>query len=355
METTAGSPVDSPTLAGRAARAALPAAALAAVARGVSFLFGGSGGAGHQHLSELAAVSAFLLLVACVLGGALLIVLGHPLAAPLAPALKAAWCAAAGAGLGCVVYGLVVEPYHVVVRQVDLSSPKVAGAPLRIVHLSDLHVRRWSRVEEQVLEKVRALRPDLIVLTGDYTAFPGEPEDAWRLLRQLAAVAPSYAVRGNTDYARSIPRDTGPTLLLNATESLDLQGTPVSVTGVDPGVEWRLWELGKHLDRGRLNLGLYHYPDPAPEVGNFPYDLMLFGHTHGGQVRLPFIGALVSLSRAGTRYARGLFQRDGKSAFVSQGIGCESFGLPRLRFLCPPEIGLIIVSGGARPGLHHPS
>lgn len=326
---------------GWAARVVLPVAVAALFGRRAADQIAQNAELGHQLGRELLSVLAFVAFVGVVLGGAVLILLGQSRLAALPVAVKAAWFALAGAGSGCIVYALLVEPYHVVVRQVDIESAKVQGEPLRIAHLSDLHVRRWGRVEEQVLARVRELKPDLILLTGDYAGWPGKAGDCEALLRRLAELAPAYAVRGNTDLRAGLPRgDGGPTWLINRGQPVSVRGTPVSLYGIDAGAEWRVWELAKSIDKRRLNVCLYHYPDLIPNLAGCPYDLMLSGHTHGGQVRLPWIGALISLSRAGTRYARGLFQADGRSAYVTQGVGCESL-LPRMRFLCPPEVALI--------------
>ena len=325
-----------------AAQRATAAATLVVLARRFFTATQQDSSLGHHHFREIFSVLLFVAFVAAVLGGAALICLGHPRLAALPLAFKAIWCAFAGAGLGCIGYATMVEPYQVGVRQVEIESPKVTGAPLRIVHLTDLHVRRWSRVEDQVLAHVKELKPDAILLTGDYAGW-GRNADSERLLLRLAEIAPAYAVRGNHDLHMDFPvGGVGPTWLINRTQPVVVKGTPISLYGIDAGAEWRVWELAKFIDKRRLNICLYHYPDLIPNLSGCPYDLMLSGHTHGGQIRLPWIGALISLSRAGTRYARGLFQVDGKSAYVSQGVGCESI-LPRVRFLCPPEVALLVV------------
>ena len=330
------------SLESTAARRALPAAALAVLARRLLASIEQDSVLGHHLLREFVSVLLFVGFVATVLCGAALILLGHSRLAALPLAAKAVWCALAGAGLGCIGYATLVEPYQVGVRQVEIESPKVTGEPLRIVHLTDLHVRRWGRVEDQVLAHVRALKPDLILLTGDYSGWGRNP-DSERLLKRLAELAPAYAVRGNHDLHLGFPTGGGgPSWLLNRAQEVTIKGTPLTLYGIDAGAEWRVWELAKYIQKRTLNICLYHYPDLIPNLSGCPYDLMLSGHTHGGQIRLPWIGALISLSRAGTRYARGLFQEDGKSAYVSQGVGCESF-LPRVRFLCPPEVALILL------------
>jgi len=167
-------------------------------------------------------------------------------------------------------------------------------------------------------------------------------------MRELGLIASTYAVRGNSELRAppymELTRDTGVEWVLNDSVDMNVHGTPVSLHGVDAGAESVLLRMGGEVRPNRLSIALYHYPDFAPLIGVLPFDLMLSGHTHGGQIRLPWVGALISSSRAGTKFARGLFQQNGRSIFVSQGVGSESYGLPRMRFLCPPEVALIELS-----------
>ncbi|MBI4422158.1 MAG: metallophosphoesterase family protein [Elusimicrobia bacterium] len=298
---------------------------------------------GHYLPLEVASVAAFAGGAFGVLALAAFLIVGEP-PSWAGPGVQRLVLGLAGAGLACIAWGALVEPWRLRVRELRLRSPKVRGRPLRLAHLSDLHVRTWGAYEQRVLDTVRGLAPDAVLLTGDYSAGPGRLADAERLLRELAALAPCFAVRGNCEFMRPLPpAPAGPRWLPNRAAKLDLAGTPVTVFGAEPGDDGAVRALGEPADPERLAVLLYHYPDFVPQLAQLPYDLMLCGHTHGGQIRLPWIGALASLSRAGTRYAAGLFQRDGKSAYVTHGIGTESCGLPAVRFLCPPEIALFVI------------
>jgi hypothetical protein len=83
---------------------------------------------------------------------------------------------------------------------------------------------------------------------------------------------------------------------------------------------------------------LYHSPDLAPLAAKFDIDLQLSGHTHGGQVRLPFIGALFTGSLYGKRFEMGRYQLGKLILFITRGLGLEGAAAPRVRFLCPPEV-----------------
>lgn len=94
-----------------------------------------------------------------------------------------------------------------------------------------------------------------------------------------------------------------------------------------------------------FTLLLYHSPDLMPEAARAGVDLFLAGHTHGGQIRLPLIGALVTSSIYWKRYEMGLYTEGHTRLYVSRGIGMEGLGAPRARFLCPPEIELFELRG----------
>jgi predicted MPP superfamily phosphohydrolase len=94
-----------------------------------------------------------------------------------------------------------------------------------------------------------------------------------------------------------------------------------------------------------LTVLLYHSPDLVQEAAAHKIDLYLGGHTHGGQLRLPFYGAIVTMSKYGKRYEAGLFQEGATKMYISRGIGFEGLGLPRARFLCLPEIVNVELTG----------
>jgi predicted MPP superfamily phosphohydrolase len=306
---------------------------------------------GHFHPGEIAAVLAFLAVVLAVLGAAAGLLLGLLPAPPLAVRLGV-YGASLG-GLACMAYGIFVEPWTLEVSRLEVRSPKLRG-PVRLAHVSDLHMRRWTPLERRVLEAVRGMRPDAVLVTGDFGANPTVLEDVRGFIKELRAVAPVYCSRGNHEYRSHCPmealQDLGARWLTGAKERLEVRGTPLDVAGVDAGDEAAARALAKGLEPGVFSVLLYHYPDLVPEVGGLGYDLMLCGHTHGGQVHLPGLGALICLSRPGTACSDGLFTAGGKAAYVSRGIGCESYRLPRVRFRCPPEVTLVELIPGSESG-----
>jgi len=254
-------------------------------------------------------------------------------------------------GLPCFYYGWRIEPYWPEVTRVPLATDKLApGEPsIRVVHLSDLHSERRERLEPALPRLVAALRPDAIVFTGDaINSLDGLPTFK-RCLGKLAAIAPTFAVRGNWD-AWYFPRAD----LFGGTGARELDGEVVSVrlrngrelflTGIPVEHEPRARRALSALPPHEVSLFLYHYPDLIASVRQSSVDLYCAGHTHGGQVALPLYGALVTFSVFGKKYERGLFQEGSTWLYVNRGIGMEGGPVPRVRFLARPEITLYEIS-----------
>ncbi len=251
-----------------------------------------------------------------------------------------------------VVDGLVIEPARLTVSQVRVPDPyRGTGPPIRIVQVSDLHVERWNDLAQRIVDTVNGLQPDLIVLTGDYlnTSFLNDPQslaDCRRLVAALRAKHGIYAIRGNADYGLLPERlfwDLPVTFIEDRWDTVEIGGRPLAVAGVS----WHsdldhdrfiLSRLVDSLPRGCFWLLLYHSPDLAPEAATAGFELYTAGHTHGGQIRLPLYGALVTSSQYGKRYEMGPYRTGNALLYVSRGIGMEGWLVPRMRFLCPPEI-----------------
>jgi predicted MPP superfamily phosphohydrolase len=211
--------------------------------------------------------------------------------------------------------------------------------------------RSGSR-EAQVVQKVNALHPDLVVLTGDYLnlSYLGDPVAAKHfrsVITQLKAPYGIYAVRGTVEPFPEamawLVRDTEIVWLEQETITVDVRGQLVTLVGVacshnqNLDVQ-RLHQTLDNVPSSDMTVLLYHSPDLILEAAELDVDLFLAGHTHGGQIRLPLLGAIVTHSIYGRRYASGLFQEGDTNMYVSRGLGFEGGWLPRARFLCRPEI-----------------
>lgn len=264
---------------------------------------------------------------------------------------------------GCLIDGLIVEPLSVRTENIAIASEnwRAGAAPLRIVHISDMHIERLTRRERDAVQIVNDLDADLILMTGDYLniSFVRDPE-ARRAFRDFASRLRSrygiYAAWGNTDlpaWRDELFAGTDVTILEDEVATLHIGGQPVSLLGLNVHHRFidmdraKLNQMAQLLPEDGFNILLYHTPDLMPqaaETGQF--DLYLAGHTHGGQIRLPWYGAIVTASIFGKQYEAGQYQEGRTTLYVNRGLGFEGGYAPRVRFLCPPEISVITVSGG---------
>lgn len=272
------------------------------------------------------------------------------------PAFNLSWTLNLGF-LGCLVYGLYIEPFALQTTRLQVDGPAfLPGRPLRIAQLSDIHIERITRRERQMLADVQALQPDLIVLTGDYlnidhTSDPIARREVVQILSQLSAPYGIYAISGTPaadtpdtlqEVFSQLPNIT---LLQDQVKRLDLPGDSLYLLGVSNLKIGRdsvaLHSLMQSIPPDAYSVLLYHTPGLPYEAAEEQVDLYLTGHTHGGQARLPLYGALTTMSRHGREFQAGLYQIGQTQMYISRGIGMEGLQLPRVRFLCPPEIVLI--------------
>jgi hypothetical protein len=252
-------------------------------------------------------------------------------------------------GLPCVGYGFY-EPYRLETTLVRIASPKLAGAtrPLRIVHVSDLHCDPKPRLEERLPPLVAAEKPDLIVFTGDAVNSPAGLPVCRRLMTEFAKIAPTSAVRGNWDQWYWSKLD-----LFGGTGAVELNGVLLgraagvrfAIVGLPVGAEDELPVHLASVPRDAFVLLLHHYPDEIVTAQAGGVDLYCAGHTHGGQVALPFYGALVTLSKYGKDYEAGLYREGDTWLYVNRGIGMEGGPAPRVRFCARPELTVIELKG----------
>jgi uncharacterized protein len=246
-----------------------------------------------------------------------------------------------------------LEPQAVRVDRLCLRLDRMpAGRSLRLVQLSDLHLRECNDYFQGIAAQVNRLQPDLILLTGDYVDRNRNLDGVLEFLGQLRAAHGIVAVQGNWEYWARIEGDrlrrrfdrVGVRLLINQRHDVTLSGAPVSILGVDyPASGDQVAHMRRIANRKRINILLSHVPAFAHDLLGDGIALILCGHTHGGQVRLPLLPPLY-LPRFSGPFVSGLYHTEtaGLPLYVSRGLGTST--LP-IRFMCPPEITLVELRG----------
>jgi predicted MPP superfamily phosphohydrolase len=254
------------------------------------------------------------------------------------------------------VDGFYIEPFRLTVTDLPIRAPDfLPGPSLRILQNSDLHVERITQREQDVLARVEGLQPDIIVLTGDYvnSSYMNDPltlQETRQILSQLRAPYGIYAVNGNIDksaiMATLFDGLTNIRVLNNEILPLRLPGGTIYLIGVTMGRssgpdDQELHTLVTSLPPDGYSILLYHTSELIGTAASKNVDLYLSGHTHGGQVRLPFYGAIFTDTAFGKKYEMGAYTVGPTTLYVSRGIGMGGGLLPRMRFLCPPELVML--------------
>jgi predicted MPP superfamily phosphohydrolase len=265
--------------------------------------------------------------------------------------------------LPTAAYAVGIEPTWLEVRKLAIPIPTLPRSldRLRVVQISDIH--RSSQVSApyvaHAVEEALALRPELVVLTGDFiTHDPAMFADVARLLAPLAQVAPSYAVPGNHDYDHwytwaepGMPEGgerLGEALARHNIELLRNEARTVSLrkaagqlelVGIDDFWSARFdpaMAFSRCSELALPRLVLSHNPDSYRSLNTQRFDLMLSGHTHGGQIHLPLIGVPYTTVQD-SRFVSGLNAADDHLVYTNRGLGWNR----RIRLGVRPEITLI--------------
>jgi len=249
---------------------------------------------------------------------------------------------------GGVLADAFLEPQAFLVEEMALPLEKIPpGRELRFVHISDLHIRNFGGYFRRVAQAVNALAPEFVLLTGDYLERSRNIRGVQHFLRLLRAPLGVFAVQGNWEFWARVEGENlrrhfaaaGTTLLINERRDLEAQGIPLSLLGLDyPSSADSLQQLQGAAGANRLNLLLSHVPAFAHELLDGRIDLILCGHTHGGQIRLPFVPPFY-LPRFSGRFVAGAYRVGpaGTPLYVTRGVGTSLFPV---RLLCRPEITL---------------
>jgi predicted MPP superfamily phosphohydrolase len=253
------------------------------------------------------------------------------------------------AGISVLFYAHKVAPENIEVTSVSLTLPRLASSfdGYRIVQISDIHMDDWMTFErlKDIMELVNEQGADLIAITGDFVTYSAkfDNEELIGALSMLRAPDGVIAVLGNHDHEidpaliRRLIRKSGVLEVSNGFRTLRRGDDTLHLAGVDDlfARQARLHEVLTKLPVEGATILLAHEPDFADaSASTGRFDLQLSGHSHGGQVRLPFIGAPY-LPPYGRRYPCGLYELDGMLLYTNKGLGMFP---PHVRFLCRPEI-----------------
>ncbi len=278
-------------------------------------------------------------------------------------------------GAAAVAYAAGIERRRWTLREATLPVLAEGSRPLRVLHVSDLHLTPRQQSKQRWVAALAALEPDLVVNTGDNLAHPRAVPSVVAALGPLLQY-PGLFVFGSNDYFGPTPKNPARYLVKSKRRShgdplpwrdlraamlehgwsdathtqvtLTVSGVTVAVAGVDdPHLGLDRYEriAGRRARHVGLRLGLTHSPEPRvlDRFAADGYDLVLAGHTHGGQLRVPGYGALVTNCDLETARARGLHRHEsagrGSWLHVSAGLGTSPYA--PVRFCCRPEATLL--------------
>ena len=279
--------------------------------------------------------------------------------------VRAGLVLAAAAAL-CVAYGVLVERRWYRRRDYRLPILRPGASNLTLLHLSDLHFLRGDDGKARFLSSLPGA--DVTIATGDLLGEPAAVEKVVEGLRPTRGRRASYFVLGSNDYFAPRPLNylnyfrkrrrrraglrgrsgdlirlleaDGWVHLKNRKDALVIDGARLEILGLDdPHIERADLRVAPRRDPDAFGLAVVHSPDPAPELAALGYQLIVSGHTHGGQVRFPLVGAVVTNSGIPTRLAMGMSRLGNAVLHVSPGLGTSKFA--PFRFLCRPEATLL--------------
>ena len=250
--------------------------------------------------------------------------------------------------------------------QVTVTQVSVHGLPdgfegLRIVQLSDLHGHEYGQDSRDLLELVAEQEPDLIAVTGDLIDQEGQLAMVPALARGLAAIAPTYYVTGNHEWAaadvrqlKGVLAECGVTVLSNQYAALERNGDSLVLAGVDDPNGFADQKTPEELySEIQQEVGetctilLAHRNDRFGQYAAAGYDLVISGHAHGGIVRLPFTDGLLGTDRRlFPTWTAGVYTLGDSTLFVSRGLGNNTVPIPGFRLFNRPDLAVLELTAG---------
>ena len=250
--------------------------------------------------------------------------------------------------------GLVIRNY--IINTDKFNSKKT----IRAVLITDLHSHIYGKNQDKLISKIKKQNPDIVLLAGDIADYEAPIDGARLLLDGIKNIGPIFYVSGNHEYwscdiknIKQIIRSYGVTVLEHEYKEIIVNDIPIIIAGIDDP-EWINYEnnsSGKSMDKNfkeltfknQFKILLAHRPEQIELYKKYLFDLVVSGHTHGGQVRIPLLlNGLIAPNQGWIpKYAGGMYKHDGITHIVSRGTSFSPL-LPRV--FNPPEIVVIDIS-----------
>lgn len=254
------------------------------------------------------------------------------------------------------IYARFIEPELLTVRYETINTDYIKNDEIKILQFSDTHISEYFDIDDlnNAIDKINEENPDIVVFTGDlidqFNNYENKENihEIWEILGSINAPI-KYAVYGNHDYGggaekvyKEIMEKSGFKLLINEKEELPQYN--INFIGMDDSIfgEYEPAVISGNMDKDMYNIVLSHEPDVADRLLEYSIDLLLAGHSHGGQVNLPFANYLPSL---GEKYVRGFYDFENfrqTKVYVNIGLGTSTIPM---RFMAAPELTVITLKG----------
>jgi predicted MPP superfamily phosphohydrolase len=268
--------------------------------------------------------------------------------------LRVAQVATLAAPVAATAFGVAVSRTRFELTETELKirglAPELHG--LRIAHISDIHLSPFLSEQElaRVVDMANEARPHAAVVTGDLITFRGDPlDECLRQLTRLRSDAGVFGCLGNheiyagaEDYATYHGERLGIRFLRSAAQDLRFGNASLRLVGVDYQRSYRPYLAGTEQltrrDPKTLNVLLSHNPDVLRVAGSKGFQVMLAGHTHGGQINVEILGQDINVARFYTPFVKGLYEHEGTLGYVNRGVG--TIGMPA-RLGSRPEVAIL--------------
>lgn len=252
-------------------------------------------------------------------------------------------------------YARFIEPNMLSVHYENISNKLISKNTngVKILQFSDTHLSEYFNIEDlkKVVDKINEEKPDIVIFTGDLIdhyynySYTGDISLVWEVLSNIKAPLGKYAIYGNHDYGggaekvyKDIMENSGFITLVN--EGVNLKEYNLNIIGLDDSIFGSLdiEKLNELIDDGSFNIVISHEPDVVDLMLEYNIDLFLSGHSHGGQVHIPFVKSI--LPPLGEKYTKGLYEFENyrnTKLYVNVGIGTSQIPF---RFMAEPELSV---------------